>query len=146
MLLETVSVLGIILANVVCYACHDKSVLRFKLKGPRILFISNRKAPRSKRSNCNSFSQPCCLAWPIVPTPLRLPCRSAASASKHPTQYWALDVLEPHHLVRLPWHSSRVCLDRKFSVKLGRERSANDLLHLVLHSDWHHPCRYHRSF
>jgi hypothetical protein len=42
MLLEITSIIGIILANVICYACHDQSVLRFKLKGPKILFISNR--------------------------------------------------------------------------------------------------------
>ena len=52
MLLEIVSVLGIILANLICYACHDKSVLRFKLKGPKILFISNRSVLYPASHHC----------------------------------------------------------------------------------------------
>lgn len=42
MLIEILSVLGLVLANVICYACHHKSLLRGKLQGPKLIFISNR--------------------------------------------------------------------------------------------------------
>ena len=42
MLIEFAIVVGVLLANVICYACHHKSLLRGKLKSPLLLFISNR--------------------------------------------------------------------------------------------------------
>lgn len=66
MLIEVLSVVGLILANVICYACHDKSLLRGRVKGPKLLLVSN---------------------------------RSSGCATRTQTGYWALDILDPAHLV-----------------------------------------------
>ena len=42
MFLEVVAVIGVIAANVICYAFHDKSLIRYKWGGPKLLLISNR--------------------------------------------------------------------------------------------------------
>ena len=42
MFIEIIAIVGVVLANVICYACHENSILRYKWRGPRLLFISNR--------------------------------------------------------------------------------------------------------
>lgn len=42
MFLEIIAVVGVIAANFICYAFHDKSLIRYKLGGPKLLLISNR--------------------------------------------------------------------------------------------------------